>query len=105
MRRSVPSALAVAEYRALLGGLQRAFELGVDRIDARSDSKLLVAHLSGKRTPSNRKLVALGNEITDLIMRIGTVTVGWVPETRPARPTHSSPRRSPRPDRPARIAP
>ena len=44
-----------------------------------SDSKLLVAHLSGERTPSNRTLVALGNEISDLIMRIGTVTVGWTP--------------------------
>ena len=74
-----PVSAAVAEYRALLAGLQRAFELGVDRIDARSDSKLLVAHLSGERTPSNRTLVALGNEISDLIMRIGTVTVGWTP--------------------------
>ena len=74
-----PVSAAIAEYRALLAGLHRAFELGVDRIDARSDSKLLVAHLNGERTPSNRNLVALGNEITDLIMRIGTVTVRWVP--------------------------
>ncbi len=68
-----------AEYRALLAGLQHALELGINPIDARSDSKLLVAHLTGERTPSNRRLVALGNEITDLIMRIGTVTVGWMP--------------------------
>jgi probable phosphoglycerate mutase len=69
----------VAEYRALLAGLQHALELGINPIDARSDSKLLVAHLTGERTPSNRKLVALGNEITDLITRIGTVTVSWMP--------------------------
>ena len=70
---------AVAEYRALLAGLQHALELGINPIEARSDSKLLVAHLNSERTPSNRKLVALGNEIADLITRIGTVTVSWTP--------------------------
>src|ERR1700694_3364474 len=42
---------SVAEYRALLAGLQHAYELGVERVDARSDSRLLVAHLSGERIP------------------------------------------------------
>ena len=51
----------------------------INPIEARSDSKLLVAHLKEERTPRNRKLVALGNEITELITRIGTVTVSWVP--------------------------
>ena len=69
----------VAEYRALLTGLRHALELGINPIAARSDSKLLVAHLKGERTPRNRRLVTLGNELTDLITRIGTVTVSWVP--------------------------
>jgi ribonuclease HI len=69
----------VAEYRALLAGLQHAYELGLGRVDARSDCRLLVAHLSGERTPVNPKLVALGNEILELTTRIGTVTVSWTP--------------------------
>jgi ribonuclease HI len=69
----------VAEYRALLAGLQHAHELGLERVDARSDSRLLVAHLSGERIPVNPKLVALGNEILELTTRIGSVTVSWTP--------------------------
>jgi ribonuclease HI len=67
----------VAEYRAMLAGLRHAHELGVDKLDARSDSRLLVAHLSGERIPTNRTLVALGDEIRELTMRIGTVIVSW----------------------------
>lgn len=70
---------AVAEYRALLAGLRHAHELGLDRVDARTDSRLLVAHLSGVRTPVNPKLVALGDEILELTMRIGSVKIGWMP--------------------------
>ena len=69
----------VAEYRALLAGLQHAYDLAVEKVDARSDSRLLVAHLSGERIPANPKLVALGNDILELTTRIGTVTVSWVP--------------------------
>jgi ribonuclease HI len=59
----------VAEYRALLAGLQRAYELGLEQVDARSDSRLVVSHLSGERRPTNPKLVALGEEILDLATR------------------------------------
>jgi ribonuclease HI len=70
---------AVAEYRALLAGLRYAHELGLDRVDARTDSRLLVAHLSGVRAPVSPKLVALGNEILELTTRIGSVTISWTP--------------------------
>lgn len=69
----------VAEYRALLAGLQHAYELRLERVEARSDSRLLVAHLSGERLPVNPKLIALGNEILELTTRIGSVTVSWIP--------------------------
>lgn len=69
----------VAEYLGLLAGLRRASELGLDRVDARSDSRLLVSHLSGERRPSNPRLAALGDEILDLTTRIGSVTVSWIP--------------------------
>jgi ribonuclease HI len=69
----------VAEYRALLAGLRHAHELGLEQVDARSDSRLLVSHLSGERKPGNPKLVALGDEILELTTRIGSVTIGWTP--------------------------
>ncbi len=69
----------VAEYRAVLAGLQRAYELGLDRVDARSDCRLVVSHLSGEHKPTNPRLVALGDEILELTTRIGTVIVTWTP--------------------------
>ena len=72
---------AEAEYRALLAGLVRAHELGLTRLTARSDSRLLIAHVSGERQARRARLVALGEEIVDRRMRIGTVLFEWIPES------------------------
>jgi ribonuclease HI len=69
---------AVAEYRALLAGLHRARELGLVRVAARSDSRLLVAHVNGDRHIRNPSLQALEAEISDVRMRIGTVVFDWI---------------------------
>lgn len=68
-----------AEYQALLAGLQRAHALGLDRVEARSDCRLLVSHLAGERRPANRTLVAIADEIRELTTRIGSVIVNWIP--------------------------
>jgi ribonuclease HI len=70
---------AEAEYRALLAGLECAHELGLDRVAARSDSRLLIAHVNGERHIRNPRLVALEADITDRRMRIGTVLFEWIP--------------------------
>ena len=70
---------AEAEYRALLAGLNRAHELGVTRLLARSDSRLVVGHLNGERQARSRRLAGLGAEITDRRTRIGTVLFEWIP--------------------------
>ncbi len=72
---------AEAEYRALLAGLDRAHELGVSRLTARSDSRLLIAHVNGERDIRNARLIDLQQEITDRRMRIGTVLFEWIPAT------------------------
>src|SRR5947209_1856531 len=64
---------AEAEYRALLAGLTQADELGLARVIARSDSRLLIAHVNGERHVRNPRLLALGVEIAELRTRIGTV--------------------------------
>jgi ribonuclease H / adenosylcobalamin/alpha-ribazole phosphatase len=73
------AAATTAEYEALRAGLTRAHELGLDRVDARSDSRLLVSHLRGERRPNNPALTALGGEILELTTRIGSVTISWIP--------------------------
>jgi ribonuclease HI len=69
----------IAEYHALLAGLRRAHELGLDRVDARSDSRLVVSHMRGERRPRNPALTTLGDEILELTTRIGSVIVTWIP--------------------------
>jgi probable phosphoglycerate mutase len=73
------STAAEAEYRALLSGLAHAHRLGLTRVIARSDSRLLVAHINGERDVRNPQLLALGAQISDLRMRIGAVIFEWVP--------------------------
>jgi ribonuclease HI len=70
---------AEAEYRALLSGLSHAHHLGLDRVTARSDSRLLIAHVSGERAIRSPQLVTLAAEILDRRMQIGTVLFEWVP--------------------------
>jgi ribonuclease HI len=70
---------AEAEYRALLAGLECTYELGLPRVIARSDSRLLIAHVNGERHIRNPGLVALEAEIADRRMQIGTVVFEWVP--------------------------
>jgi ribonuclease HI len=70
---------AEAEYLALLAGLGGAHRLGLARVVARSDSRLLIAHVSGERRIRNARLLALAAEIADRRMQIGTVLFEWVP--------------------------
>jgi ribonuclease HI len=72
---------AEAEYRALLAGLTHACELGLARVAARSDSRVLIGHVNGERHIRNPRLLALEADIADRRMRIGTVIFEWIPAT------------------------
>jgi ribonuclease HI len=69
----------VAEYRALLAGLERASSLGLRRVEARCDAKLVVEHVTGSREPANPRLRELCSAVRDAAERIGTVVFTWVP--------------------------
>ncbi len=69
----------VAEYRALLAGLAHARELGLDRVDARCDARLIVEQVTGGREPNNPQLRDLCRAVRDAAERIGTVVFTWVP--------------------------
>jgi ribonuclease HI len=59
----------VAEYRALLFGLERALELGVRRVEVRADSELLIKQLKGEYRVRNAGLRPLYEQALALIAR------------------------------------
>jgi ribonuclease HI len=63
----------VAEYRALLAGLEKAAEVGVDDLEVVSDSELLVKQMLGEYRVKNQALRELSLEAATLARRIGRV--------------------------------
>jgi ribonuclease H / adenosylcobalamin/alpha-ribazole phosphatase len=64
----------VAEYRALIAGLERAVELGVGEVEVVSDSELLVKQMRGEYRVKNDALRDLSIEASRLARQIGKVT-------------------------------
>ena len=64
----------VAEYSALLAGLEKARELGVDELEVVSDSELMVKQMRGEYKVKNEVLRGLSLRGTELARRIGRVT-------------------------------
>ena len=52
----------VAEYRGLVAGLAKAAELGIDEVEVRSDSELIVKQMRGEYRVKNESLRALSLE-------------------------------------------
>jgi ribonuclease HI len=63
----------VAEYRALIAGLESAAERGVTELDVVSDSELLVKQMRGEYRVKNEVLRALWDEATELERRFARV--------------------------------
>jgi ribonuclease HI len=63
----------VAEYRALVAGLAKALERGVDEVEVVSDSELVVKQMNGEYRVKNAALVELSLEAARLARRIGKV--------------------------------
>jgi ribonuclease HI/probable phosphoglycerate mutase len=64
----------VAEYRALVDGLRRASELGVDELEVVSDSELIVKQMRGEYRVKNEALQALNREASALAGAMKQVT-------------------------------
>ena len=64
----------VAEYRALVAGLERAVETGVGELEVVSDSELLVKQMRGEYKVKNRALQELFLEASRLAQQIHRVT-------------------------------
>ena len=64
----------VAEYRALVAGLEKAAEVGVDELEVVSDSELLVKQMRGEYRVKNVALRELSEEAGRLARKVGRVT-------------------------------
>ena len=71
----------VAEYSALLAGLAKALELGLDEVDVISDSELLVKQMNGEYRVKNPALIDLSLEAARLAREIGRVRYSAVRRT------------------------
>jgi ribonuclease HI len=63
----------VAEYSALIAGLEKAVELGVDELDVVSDSELLVKQMRGEYKVKNARLRELSQEAAALAGQLDSV--------------------------------
>jgi ribonuclease HI len=63
----------VAEYRALVEGLAKALELGIDELEVVSDSELLVRQMKGEYRVKNAALIELSLEAGRLARALGRV--------------------------------
>jgi ribonuclease HI len=64
----------VAEYSALIAGLEKALELQVDEVEVVSDSELMVKQMRGEYRVKNEALRELFLEAGTLARRVGKVT-------------------------------
>ena len=63
----------VAEYRALIAGLEKAVELSIDELEVISDSELLVKQMQGEYRVKNEALRELNDEANFLEKKLGRV--------------------------------
>jgi len=68
----------VAEWRALLAGLAKARELGIDDLAVRLDSELVVRQLSGVYRVKHADLIPLANKAKTLLRGFHSVDIQHV---------------------------
>ena len=64
----------VAEYQALVAGLEKAIELGVRELDVVSDSELVVKQMTGAYRVKNKALLELSLQAAALARQLDAVT-------------------------------
>ncbi len=75
----------VAEYKALLLGLQEALRLGCTELAIALDSELIVRQIQGRYKVKNETLLALFTEVREHLARFRKWTITHVPRAQNAR--------------------
>jgi ribonuclease H / adenosylcobalamin/alpha-ribazole phosphatase len=68
----------VAEYSALIAGLEKAIDLGLPVVEVVSDSQLMVKQMTGEYKVKNEALQGLWQEASRLARKIPSVSYEWV---------------------------
>lgn len=76
----------VAEWRALIIGLERARELGIDEIAIRMDSELVVRQVTGVYRVKHADLIPLASQAKTMLRAFKTVDIRHVPRKENAAP-------------------
>ncbi len=76
----------VAEWRALLAGLTRARELGIDEIAIRMDSELVVRQATGVYRIKHADLIPLASQAKALLRTFKRVDIKHIPRKENAAP-------------------
>jgi ribonuclease HI len=74
----------VAEYQALIAGLEKAQELGARRVSVRADSKLVIEQLAGRWRVKKPHLVPLHREARALLAGFDEFDLAHVPRAQNA---------------------
>jgi ribonuclease HI len=74
----------VAEYRALLRGIERATELGASRLELIGDSELVVKQVRGEYKVKDPNLQALHAQVRSALAGVGSWTIRNVPRAQNA---------------------
>jgi ribonuclease HI len=72
----------IAEYTAAIIGLEQAVTLGAVSVKLLADSELLVKQVNGQYKVKNEGLKPLHGKVKELIARIGSVEVQYIPRER-----------------------
>ena len=68
-----------AEYKAIIAALEEAIRLGVDQVDLRSDSELVVKQIKGQYRVKNASLKPLNKKIKQLQSQLQAFTIIRIP--------------------------
>lgn len=70
----------IAEYKALIFGLEAALRVGVDDLEAYGDSLIVVNGMKRGRRPGGKPhLLALRFEALNLVQRLRRFEISWIP--------------------------
>ena len=69
----------IAEYQAAIIGLEQFVKLGSSMVRLHADSELMVKQLNGQYKVKNEGLKPLHARVKELIAKIGTVEVQYIP--------------------------
>lgn len=75
----------LAEYTALVKGLEKALSMGFENLTVRTDSELVARQLSGEYKVKSKNLLSLFNSVVDLLSKFKDVSVEQVARTENAQ--------------------